>query len=77
MIELNILTYLLTFSDALSNLNMFDGSNSFFSSSPAFQQSLLLKNKVEGDMRQPQVTSSHLPDLLNGNFFTIFVDFVI
>ncbi|XP_062139427.1 LOW QUALITY PROTEIN: uncharacterized protein LOC133848062 [Drosophila sulfurigaster albostrigata] len=52
--------------DALSKLNMFDDSNSFFSSSPAFQQSLLLKNKVEGDMRPPQVTSSHLPDLLNG-----------
>ncbi|KAH8410363.1 hypothetical protein KR215_000599 [Drosophila sulfurigaster] len=54
--------------DALSKLNMFDDSNSFFSSSPAFQQSLLLKNKVEGDIRPPQVTSSHLPDLLNGKF---------
>ncbi|KAM8715438.1 hypothetical protein ACLKA7_002485 [Drosophila subpalustris] len=53
-------------SDALSKMNIFDDSNSFFSSSPAFQQSLLLKNKIEGDIRQPQVTSSHLPDLLNG-----------
>ncbi|XP_030556601.1 putative uncharacterized protein DDB_G0291608 isoform X1 [Drosophila novamexicana] len=56
-------------SDALFKLNMFDDSNSFFSSSPTLQQSLLLRNKVDGDVRQPQVnsvTNSHLPDLLNG-----------
>ncbi|EDV98858.1 GH13370 [Drosophila grimshawi] len=56
-------------SDALFKMNIFDDSNSFFSSSPAFQQSLLLRNKTDGDMRQSQinsVTNSHLPDLLNG-----------
>lgn len=63
-----IYVYYLT-TDTLSKLDIFDDSNSFFSSSPSFQQSLLLNKKLEGDVRQPQmnnVTSSHLPDLLNG-----------
>ncbi|KRG03887.1 CCR4-NOT transcription complex subunit 4 isoform X2 [Drosophila mojavensis] len=55
-------------SDAMFKLNMFDDSNSFFSSSPTLQQSVLLRNKEDGDVRQSQnsVTNSHLPDLLNG-----------
>ncbi|ALC39213.1 Cnot4 [Drosophila busckii] len=56
-------------SDALSKLNVFDDSNSFFSSSNAFQQPSILRNKVDGDIRQSQmspVPTSHLPDLLNG-----------
>lgn len=55
---------------ALSNLNLFDDHNSFFSTSMAsLHQSLLLKNKLEAEMRQNHVNSvvsSQLPDLLSG-----------
>ncbi|BFF95018.1 transcription factor SPT20 homolog [Drosophila madeirensis] len=47
-------------SDELSKLNIFDDTISFFSSSAAFQQAPILKNKIEVEMRQ-----SHLPDLIN------------
>ncbi|XP_022228616.1 uncharacterized protein LOC111078311 isoform X2 [Drosophila obscura] len=47
-------------SDEVSKLNIFDDTISFFSSSAAFQQTPILKNKIEVEMRQ-----SHLPDLIN------------
>ncbi|XP_017151388.1 uncharacterized protein LOC108161605 isoform X1 [Drosophila miranda] len=47
-------------SDELSKLNIFDDTISFFSSSAAFQQTPILKNRQEVEMRQ-----SHLPDLIN------------
>lgn len=52
------LTFLIV--DALSKLNMFDDTPSFFTSS-SFQQVPLIKNKLDVEMRQ-----SHLPDLVNG-----------
>nr|NP_001188776.1 CCR4-NOT transcription complex subunit 4, isoform H [Drosophila melanogaster]ADV37026.1 CCR4-NOT transcription complex subunit 4, isoform H [Drosophila melanogaster] len=45
--------------DALSKLNIFDDTPSFFTS-PSFQQAPILKNKLDLEMRQ-----SHLPDLVN------------
>ncbi|XP_070068698.1 PHD finger protein rhinoceros isoform X2 [Drosophila takahashii] len=45
--------------DALSKLNIFDDTPSFFTS-PSFQQVPLIKNKLDLEMRQ-----SHLPDLVN------------
>ncbi|XP_037957103.1 putative mediator of RNA polymerase II transcription subunit 26 isoform X2 [Teleopsis dalmanni] len=52
---------------SLSKLDMFDDTNSFFSSpGPSFQQSLLLRNKVTNDIRQHNHGTSQLPDLLNG-----------
>ncbi|KMY89520.1 uncharacterized protein LOC6731811 isoform X2 [Drosophila simulans] len=45
--------------DALSKLNIFDDTPSYFTS-PSFQQAPILKNKLDLEMRQ-----SHLPDLVN------------
>ncbi|XP_017042824.1 uncharacterized protein LOC108089194 isoform X2 [Drosophila ficusphila] len=45
--------------DALSKLNIYDDTASFFTSS-SFQQAPLIKNKFDLEMRQ-----SHLPDLVN------------
>ncbi|XP_017075620.2 putative uncharacterized protein DDB_G0268364 isoform X2 [Drosophila eugracilis] len=45
--------------DALSKLNIFDDTPSFFTSQ-AFQQAPVIKNKLDLEMRQ-----SHLPDLVN------------
>jgi len=50
----------LSVADALSKLNIFDDTPSFFTS-PSFQQAPILKNKLDLEMRQ-----SHLPDLVNG-----------